>query len=60
MGKVIGTVVETPFDSQGGSASGRYDIMGYGLCMPSKYVTQVIENPNIKELQYTNNAYTVI
>ena len=57
-GKVIGTVVETPFDSQGGSASGRYDIMGYGLCLPSKYVTQVIDNPDIKKMHFTGNSYT--
>ena len=57
-GKVIGTVVETPFDSQGGSASGRYDIMGYGLCLPSKYVTQIIDNPDIKKLHFTGNSYT--
>jgi serine protease Do len=59
-GKVIGTVVETPFDSQGGCASGRYDIMGYGLCLPSKYVTQVIDNPDIKKLHFTGSSYTCI
>lgn len=59
-GKVIGTVVETPFDSQGGALSGRYDIMGYGLCLPSKYVTQLIDNHCVKEMRRNGNAYSVL
>ena len=47
-GKVIGTIVETPFDSAGGSDTGRYDIMGFGICLPSKYITQLMANPDIK------------
>ena len=57
-GKVIGTVVEIPFDNQGGDNGGRYDIMGYGLCLPSKYVTQVIDNPDIKKLHFISDSYT--
>lgn len=49
-GKVIGTIVETPFDSAGGSDTGRYDIMGFGICLPSKYITQLMANPDIKAL----------
>lgn len=41
-GKVIGTVVQIPFDNQGGSSGGRYDIMGYGVCLPSKYIDDLI------------------
>ena len=47
-GKVIGTIVEIPFDSQGGSDTGRYDIMGFGVCLPSKYVTQLLANQDEK------------
>ena len=59
-GKVIGTVVETPFDSQGGALSGRYDIMGYGLCLPSKYVIQLINDHYVKEMRCADNSYYVI
>lgn len=41
-GKVIGTVVQIPFDNQGGASGGRYDIMGYGVCLPSKYIDDLI------------------
>lgn len=47
-GKVIGTIVEIPFDSAGGSDTGRYDIMGFGVCLPSKYITQLMANPDEK------------
>ena len=47
-GKVIGTVVEIPFDNAGGSESGRYDIMGFGVCLPSKYVRKLLINPDNK------------
>lgn len=43
-GKVIGTVFELPFDAQEGSQTGRYDIMGFGVCLPSKYIKQLCEN----------------
>ena len=43
-GKVIGTVIELPFDSQSSSDQPRYDIMGYGVCLPSKYVDALINN----------------
>ena len=59
-GKVIGTVVETPFDSQGGALSGRYDIMGYGLCLPSKYVSQLINDHYVKEMRCADNSYYII
>lgn len=59
-GKVIGTVVETPFDSHGGALSGRYDIMGYGLCLPSKYVSQLINDHYVKEMRCADNSYYII
>ena len=43
-GQVIGTVVQIPFDNQGGSQGGRYDIMGYGVCLPSKYLLELEQN----------------
>jgi serine protease Do len=59
-GKVIGTVVETSFDSHGGALSGRYDIMGYGLCLPSKYVSQLINDHYVKEMRCADNSYYII
>jgi serine protease Do len=49
-GYVVGTVFQIPFDSYGGSDGGRYDIMGYGVCLPSKYVIDMITNPDIHQL----------
>ena len=45
-GQVVGTVVEIPFDSLRGSDTGRYDIMGYGICLPAKYTKDLMENPD--------------
>ena len=55
-GKVVGTVIEIPFDSEGGSDSGRYDIMGFGVCLPSKYVDGLLANPDAKSL-VSDNGY---
>ncbi len=49
-GKVIGTVVEIPLDSTSGSDGCRYDTLGYGLCLPSKYVEELIDKPVINPL----------
>lgn len=55
-GQVVGTVVEIPFDSLRGSDTGRYDIMGYGICLPAKYTKDLMENPDkcmlINEVDY--------
>ena len=58
-GKVIGTIVETPFDSAGGSDTGRYDIMGFGICLPSKYITQLMANPDIKAVVDDGNHFKI-
>lgn len=56
-GYVVGTVFQIPFDSQGGSDGGRYDIMGYGICLPSKYVNDLIKNPDIYQLVLNEEYY---
>lgn len=45
-GKVVGMVFEIPFDSKAGSEGGRYDIMGFGICFPSKYIHE-LQNTHI-------------
>lgn len=56
-GYVVGTVFQIPFDSQGGSDGGRYDIMGYGVCLPSKYVIDLRKNPDIHQLVSKDGYY---
>lgn len=58
-GKVIGTVVQIPFDNQGGSGGGRYDIMGYGVCLPSKYINNLIDNHDTKSLVVKDEYYSI-
>lgn len=50
-GQVIGVVVKLPFDSQSDSNNPRYDLMGYGVCLPSMYVEALIQNPEVKPLK---------
>lgn len=59
-GKVIGTIVEIPFDSAGGSDTGRYDIMGFGVCLPSKYVEQLIANPDERNVMDDGEYYQFV
>lgn len=59
-GKVIGTIVEIPFDSAGGSDTGRYDIMGFGICLPSKYITQLIADPDEKAVIDDGNYFKLV
>lgn len=59
-GYVVGTVFQIPFDNQGGSDEGRYDIMGYGVCLPSKYIISLVENHESKKLNHNNGAYQEI
>ena len=56
-GKVIGTIVEIPFDSAGGSDTGRYDIMGFGICLPSKYIIQLVADPDEKAVKDDGHYY---
>ena len=56
-GYVVGTVFQIPFDSQGGADGGRYDIMGYGICLPSKYIMDLINQHEAHNLNQTNGAY---
>lgn len=44
-GLVVGTVTSLPFDNQGGSKQGRYDIMGFGICLSSRYLSNIMRNP---------------
>lgn len=57
LGQVIGTVVQIPFDNQGGSDGGRYDIMGYGVCLPSKYVRDLINNHKNVEIKLNGRGF---
>lgn len=50
MGYVVGVVVKLPFDNQSDSNSPRYDLMGYGVCLPSKYIRQLMDTPKIMGL----------
>lgn len=56
-GRVVGTVVWIPFDNQNGSDGARYDIMGYGVCLPAKYITELLDNPEVHELVLNNDSY---
>ena len=56
-GQVIGTVVQIPFDNQGGSQGGRYDIMGYGVCLPSKYIGELGQNAKCFSLVLQDGYY---
>ena len=56
-GQVIGVVVRLPFDSQSDSNNPRYDLMGYGVCLPSKYIEQLINNPEVMQLRCEDGYY---
>lgn len=56
-GCVIGTVVWIPFDNQSGTEGVRYDIMGYGVCLPSKYIRELLANPEVHVLCLNNGLY---
>ena len=57
-GCVIGTVVQLPFDINGGSYSGRFDIMGFGICLPSKYTDSILNNPIRKSIYKDGDFYS--
>jgi serine protease Do len=56
-GKVVGTVIQIPFDSLGSSKGGRYDIMGFGICIPSKYMSSLIENHQVIPVRCDDDKY---
>lgn len=56
-GQVIGVVVKLPFDSQSDSNNPRYDLMGYGICLPSKYVEELLRNPIARPLTFEKGYY---
>lgn len=58
-GYVVGTVFQIPFDSKHSSNPDeeRYDIMGYGVCLPSKYTRQLMDNPEIHPLKFNEGGY---
>lgn len=57
VGRVIGTVVQIPFDSEGGFDGGRFDIMGFGICLPSKYSEELFRNHDVRGLSVEGNGY---
>lgn len=56
-GRVVGVVVKLPFDNQSDSNAPRYDLMGYGICLPSKYIKQLMDNPEIVGLTLVGEYY---
>ena len=56
-GKVVGVVVRLPFDIQSDSMNPRYDLMGYGVCLPSKYIEALIGNPEVRSLVYEKGYF---
>lgn len=56
-GKVIGIVVQIPLDSVGGIDGGRFDVMGYGVCLEAKYLKELMVNPDIHKLSFYENSY---
>lgn len=56
-GQVIGVVVRLPFDSQSASDNPRYDLMGYGVCLPAKYINELMQNPEVLPLACEGGFY---
>lgn len=59
-GRVVGTLAHLPMDDQTGTDNPRYDLMGYGACLPSKYITRLIENPDVHEMAVDGEYYRVL
>ena len=55
-GQVVGTVTQIPFDNLGGVEKGRYDIMGYGMCLPSKYIDVLLNNMDVHKVEKNDNG----
>ena len=58
-GQVIGVVVRLPFDSQSDSNNPRYDLMGYGVCLPAKYINELMQNPEVLPLACEGGFYHI-
>lgn len=56
-GKVVGTVIQLPFDNEGGFKGKRFDIMGFGVCLPSKYTEDLLATPDIKVAIFDNGYF---
>lgn len=59
-GKVIGTVIQIPFDTEGGFAGKRFDIMGFGICLPSKYIEELLKNNYTCKLQPEKGSFKLL
>lgn len=57
-GKVVGTVVALPYELESDPDNPRYDIMGYGQCLPSKYIEELLENPEQLPLHEDGKYYS--
>ena len=57
-GKVVGTVIALPYDLQSDPSNPRYDIMGYGQCLPSKYIEELKVNPEKLPLHKDGNYFS--
>ena len=59
-GLVVGTVVSLVYDSHGGSDGGRYDIMGFGTCISSKYSDIIQTSCTHVPLTFSNGSYSLV
>lgn len=59
-GLVVGTVVSLVYDSHGGSDGGRYDIMGFGTCLSSKYILNVQKDGVAQEIELNDGYYSIL
>lgn len=58
-GEVIGVVVKLPLDIKSDSSNPRYDLMGYGICLPSKYVIELMQNHDVLSLSHDGKYYHI-
>ena len=56
-GHVVGTLIHIPADTQAASDNPRVDLMGYGVCLPSKYIVQLTDNPEKIQLVADGEFY---
>lgn len=57
-GKVVGTVVALLYELESDPDNPRYDIMGYGQCLPSKYIEELLTNPEQLPLHEDGKYYS--
>lgn len=57
-GKIVGTVVSLPYDINSDPTNPRYDIMGYGQCLPSKYIEELLSSPECFPLHSEDRFYS--